>query len=174
MTFLRSACLVPPSEPVLLVVVTKGEPSSTLAHATVRARRAGAGLLIALPRPRNPFTTDAAVARHAIRRLQQGQADLRALIDRQLAHGDIRYEVVPLPYCGTRSPYRQERRIIGAARRLARRWGATLMTDAIVEESWQRPPQPEPATGSDCRQQASRRWGPERFGSHAHSEARVG
>lgn len=61
-----------------LVVVAEFDIAGSLTAAAVQARRAGAGLLIALARPRCGFTTDAAIAQRVVVRWRQEMLQLGA------------------------------------------------------------------------------------------------
>lgn len=115
-----------------LYVVPDRTAASYLPAAAVQSLIGSARLLVALPRPRRGFTTDAAIARYVGRR-RQAELDQLERITHQLLHRTgVSYAVVPMTYWGTRSPARRQRRIAAAANRLARRLGATPLLGAAV------------------------------------------
>lgn len=108
-----------------LYVVPDRTAASYLPAAAVQALVGGARLLVALPRPRRVFTTDAAIAGY-VARTRQAELDQLERTSHQLLHRTgVSYDIVAMKYWGTRSPAKRQRRIAAAADRLARRLGAT-------------------------------------------------
>lgn len=120
-----AASTAPASSPVFLVVVADRAAIDRLPAAAAQARCVDAQLLIAVARPRLGFTTDAAIARYAAINAAVELDRLEQLVHRMLYGSGVEHDVVTMPYRGSRSPAKRERRIAAAMNRLARRRGAT-------------------------------------------------
>ena len=120
-----AASIAPPPSPVFLVVVADRAAIDRLPTAAWQAQCADARLLIAVARPRLGFTTDAAIARYVAINAAAELDRLEQLVHRMLDGSGVDYDVVTMPYRGSRSPAKQERRIAAAMNRLASRCGAT-------------------------------------------------
>lgn len=118
-----------------LYVVPDRTAASYLPAAAVQALVGGARLLVALPRPRRAFTTDAAIAGYVGRAQQAGLDQLERTIHQLLHRTGVSYDIVAMTYWGTRSPAKRQRRIAAAADRLARRLGATPLFAAASPEA---------------------------------------
>ena len=118
-----------------LYVVPDRTAASYLPAAAVQALVGTARLLVALPRPRRAFTTDAAIAGY-VGRTQQSELDQLERTTHQLLYRTgVSYDIVAMTYWGTRSPVKRQRRIAAAADRLARRLGATPLFAAASPEA---------------------------------------
>ena len=117
-----------PTGLIYLVVVAQFDVAGSLAAAAVQARRAGAGLLIALARPRCGFTTDAAIAQRVVVRRRQEMLHLERLANQDLDRTGVAVDTVLMTYRGGGSQPGRNRRISAAMNRLARRRGATPLS----------------------------------------------
>jgi len=112
----------------LLVVVASGQDLDSVTAAALRVRKTGGRVLVAVARPRSPFTTDLFIARHAARWLEDEQLRRRRGATRLLEGTGVQYQFLPLDYRDSGSASRRRRRITAAARRLARKHAAEILS----------------------------------------------
>jgi len=111
----------------LLVVVASRQDLDSVTAAARRVKETGGRVLVAVARPRPPFTTDPVVARHAARRREVEDLRRRGGATRLLEGTGVQYQFLPLCYRDSGSGSRRRRRITAAARRLAREHAADML-----------------------------------------------
>lgn len=128
-----------PARPTFLTVVSDRSAVDHLPAAAARARKAGARLLIiALAMPRTGFTTDPVILRHAAVHAQEEMSRLQQVSHQLLRDCGVDYNIVAMPYRGSRAPAKRERRIAAAMSRLARVRGATALPTQAMSDAGQR------------------------------------